>query len=575
MKWNVGTKLSVAFGTLAVIFTVVGIVSYRSTTELLEAAAIRTHTNEVLLALEELSGSINQALLDQRSFLLTGQDASLDAYRATTGVIDRSIAALRTLTSDNASQQRRFDRLEPLVENRLAVAATTIQVRQQSGLNAASEAVATNEGVALTTQIEALLEEIRNEETDLLEQRSLVADRNAETAQLTILLGTLAGLLCAIAAGVLITRNIAPPLARLTAVAQGVSEGDLEIALHQDERQDEVGVLSRAFGHMLAFLRVMASSADRIATGDLRTVVNPISDRDMLGTAFSRMTTNLRGQMGELLEGATTLGSASSQIVASTSQLAAGATESATAVSETTTTVEEVRQTAQLANQKAKTVSDSAQRVAEFTNTGRAATEQMAAGMTRIQQQMEVIAGSMMRLGEQGQAIGQIIATVEDLAAQSNLLAVNASIEAAKAGEQGKGFGVVAQEIKAMAEQSRHATNEVRTLLGEIQKATAAAVMATEQGAKAVAAGTQQSEAARNSIQALAGSVSEAAQAATQIAASSQQQLIGMDQVAAAMDSIKQASAQNVASARQLETAARNLEGLGQQLRTMGARYAV
>jgi methyl-accepting chemotaxis protein len=181
----------------------------------------------------------------------------------------------------------------------------------------------------------------------------------------------------------------------------------------------------------------------------------------------------------------------------------------------------------------------------------------------------------MMRLGEQSQTIGQIIATVEDLAAQSNLLAVNAAIEAAKAGEHGKGFGVVAQEVKSLAEQSRQATDRVRTILGDIQKATTAAVMATEQGSKAVEGGSRQTELAGESIQALAGSVAEAAQAATQIAASSQQQLIGMDQVAAAMESIKQASTQNVASAKQLETAARGLNDVGQQLRHLVSNYAV
>ncbi|MHB9100993.1 MAG: methyl-accepting chemotaxis protein [Sulfuricella sp.] len=142
-------------------------------------------------------------------------------------------------------------------------------------------------------------------------------------------------------------------------------------------------------------------------------------------------------------------------------------------------------------------------------------------------------------------------------------------MEAAKAGEQGKGFAVVAQEIKSLAEQSKQATAQVRTILGDIQKATGTAVLATEQGNKAVEAGVQQSAQAGESIRLLADSVNEAAQAATQIAASSRQQLVGMDQVGMAMENIKQASAQNVAGARQAEVAAQSLHELGRKLSDM------
>ena len=247
------------------------------------------------------------------------------------------------------------------------------------------------------------------------------------------------------------------------------------------------------------------------------------------------------------------LNESKAQIQETSAVLVESAQEILAAVSETTTTVEEVRQTSLLASQKARTVFDNTQRAAQNAESGRKATEEAVAGMSQIRQQMEAIEASMLRLSEQSQAIGQIIATVDDLAAQSNLLAVNAAIEAAKAGEHGKGFGVVAQEVKSLAVQSRQATKQVRTILNDIQKATAAAVMATGQGSTAVAAGEQQTAAAGESIEALAGSVTEAAQATTQIAASSQQQLIGMQQVVAAMESIKQASARNMASAKQLE----------------------
>ena len=277
----------------------------------------------------------------------------------------------------------------------------------------------------------------------------------------------------------------------------------------------------------------------------------------------------------QLRDSITQLSSSSAEILATTTQVASGAAETATAVSETTATVEEVKQTAQVASQKARNVSDSAQKASQVSQNGRKAVEETAQGMQRIQEQMESIAESIVQLSEQSQSIGEIIATVNDLAEQSNLLAVNAAIEAAKAGEQGKGFAVVAQEVKSLAEQSKQATSQVRTILGDIQKATSTAVLATEQGNKAVQDGVKQTDESGEAIRQLADSVNEAAQSATQIAASSQQQMVGMDQVAQAMENIKQASLQNVSGTKQAETAAKGLHELGQKLSDMvGGRVA-
>jgi methyl-accepting chemotaxis protein len=162
---------------------------------------------------------------------------------------------------------------------------------------------------------------------------------------------------------------------------------------------------------------------------------------------------------------------------------------------------------------------------------------------------------------------------VNDLAEQSNLLAVNAAIEAAKAGDQGKGFAVVAQEVKSLAEQSKQATGQVRGILGDIQKATSAAVLATEQASRAVESGVQLSGEAGESIRALAESIADAAGAATQIAVSAQQQLIGIDQSVLAIQSIREASGQNVLSTRQTESAAQKLHQLGLNLKQLLDQY--
>lgn len=575
MKWNVGAKMGIGFGTALVIFLIVGLVSYLSVSQLVRASDIRKHTYDVLVQIAEVHSLLKDIQLGQRGFVITGDEIYLTPYQGAVDKLERSIDDLRTLTVDNTLQQDRIDKLDPLIATRLSLSKQAIETRRTAGLEPAAEIVKSGKGEANMEEIGNLLADIHEDEEELLETRTGAAEAGAQIAIWTIFLGSLTAAAFAALAGFLITRNIAGPLRELTVLAERITVGDLSTELPPTDRKDEVGILTRSFSRMTGSLRTLAGTAEQIAVGNLQGKVEPQSPKDVMGVAFARMTENLRSQIGGLVEGANLLGSASGEIVASTTQLATSASESATAVSETTTTVEEVRQTAQVASQKAKLVSESAQKAAHVTLSGRKAAEEAGAGMERIRQQMEGVAASMMRLSEQNQTIGQIIATVEDLASQSNLLAVNASIEAAKAGEHGKGFSVVALEVKSLAEQSRQATNQVRTILGDVQKATTMAVMATEQGSKAVELGIRQTAAASESIQSLSDSVSEAAQAATQIAASSQQQLVGVDQVVGAMESIKQASAQNLASAKQLETAARNLNDLGQRIKQMVDQYRV
>ena len=375
---------------------------------------------------------------------------------------------------------------------------------------------------------------------DLADKRAKAAvteseQRATESLRIFMVVGIIT-ILTAAAIAVFLNRLIANPLKEIAGIAERVGAGDLTVPIASNNRSDEVGALAQT---------------------------------------FRRMVENLREVTREVRDGINVLSSSASEIMAATTQVASGAAETATAISETTTTVEEVKQTAQVSSQKAKYMSETAQKSAQVSQTGTKSVEETIAAMRRIKEQMESVAESIVKLSEHSQAIGEIIATVNDLADQSNLLAVNAAIEAAKAGEQGKGFAVVAQEVRGLAEQSKQATAQVRAILTDIQKATSAAVMATEQGTKAVEAGVKQSADAGQAIRTLGDSITESAQAATQIAASSQQQMVGTDQVALAMENIKQASTQNVAGTKQAETAAQNLHDLGQKLKQLVEKYKV
>lgn len=325
-------------------------------------------------------------------------------------------------------------------------------------------------------------------------------------------------------------------------------------------------------------LQTVVDAAEKAAARDLTVDVPYADNRDEIGIlagAFHRMVENLRAEIAQIIEATNVLAASAGQISTSIAQIASSSTETAAAVNQTTTTIEEVKQTAQVSSQKANYISEIAQNAVAVSQTGEKSVSETIAGMNKIQEQMEFIAESIVRLSEQIQAVGEIIATVDDIAEQSHLLAVNASIEAAKAGEQGKGFTVVAQEIRSLASQSKQATTHVRSILNDIQKATSAAVMTTEQGSKAVAAGVKQSSETSRSIRTLATTIEEAMQAVIQIAASTQEQYIGMEQSAYAMENIRQASAQNVEGVKQLETGAIDLDELGQHLKQLVERYKV
>lgn len=371
------------------------------------------------------------------------------------------------------------------------------------------------------------------------EDRSIMRYKEAEKAQdaarlFMFILGTMA-IALAIMISVFLTRSITGPLKISVQAAGEIASKDLSRDLSvYEKRRDEFGIMIQS---------------------------------------FSKMIENLREQMQRILDGVNVLASSSSEIFASTTQIASGSAETAAAITETTTTVEEVRQAALLSSQKAKSLSDSAQHVAQVSQSGQKAVDETIDGMNRIREQMEIIAQTVVRLSEQSQSIGGIIASVTDIADQSNLLAVNAAIEAAKAGEQGKGFAVVAQEIRNLAEQSKQSTLQVRNILNDVQKATNAAVLATEQGNKTVEAGVKQSVQAGEAIRILTDSSAEAAQVSTQIVASSQQQLVGMDQIGIAMQSINQAGIETSASMTQTEDSVKNLHELGQKLKELVEQF--
>ncbi|OFX24333.1 MAG: hypothetical protein A2041_14220 [Bacteroidetes bacterium GWA2_31_9b] len=572
------SKLLFSFGIIWIMFLVVIIIAYNGLRNITQSEKKLSEVNfRIALELRELRSHQNYnraAILDMILTKNKSEQLALEGIINERGqAINVIIEKLFKLDTDHQFQNR-LKELENEIETYRLGRDEEIKLIQEGKLEEAQKLG--------TTHLKDQFEKIRLISTEMGDKAAKDSDiqleldqQQANSAIILFLVFGIVVLFFSILMIILMNRTIAQPLNEITKIAASIGEGNLNVELNVIERKDEVGILMQTFSRMVDVLKGMATVAQKIASGDLTGSIVPQSEKDILGNTFLQMLNNLRRIMKDIVESVNLLASSSSEILIATTQVAAGASETASAISETTTTVEEVKQAAQLSSQKASRVSENAQQTAQVTQTGQQAVDETIKGMYHIQDQMESVANTIVRLSEQSQQIGGIIASVNDLADQSNLLAVNAAIEAAKAGEQGRGFTVVAQEIKDLAQQSKQATIQVRNILSDIQKATSAAVMATEQTSKAVENGVKQSTQTGESIKKLAESSNKAVEAATQIVASSQQQVVGMDQIGLAMNNINQAGTENAASMVQAEKAAKDMNELGQKLKLLVEQYKI
>ena len=571
-------KLLFSFGLIWIMFLVVIIVAYSGLQTITQSEKELYDVHfQIALELREVRSHQNfnrAAILDM---MLTKNKTEQVAFE---GIIkERKLAIeviLEKLSKLNMDSQF-YSRLKELKDNINEYRSTRdkeISFIREGKIEEAKQ-LGISIGSSQFEKVRSIATEMGDKAAQDAEDKLLIDQQQANSSILLFIVFGIVMLFFSVVMIILLNRTIAQPLKEIAKIATQISEGDLNVEISNVERKDEVGILLQTFNRMVNVLKRMANTAQQIASGDLTGSIVPQSGKDILGNTFLQMINNLRRITKDILEGVNLLGSSASEILAATTQVASGSAETASAISETTTTVEEVRQAAQLSSQKASRVSENAQQVSQVTQSGQKAVDETVNGMHNIQNQMESVANTIVRLSEQSQQIGGIIASVTDVADQSNLLAVNAAIEAAKAGEHGKGFAVVAQEIKNLAQQSKQATIQVRNILSDVQKATSAAVMATEQTSKAVENGVKQSTQAGESIKKLAESSSKAVDAATQIVASSQQQVVGMDQIGLAMNNINQAGAENAASMLQAEKAAKGLNELGIKLRQLVEQYKI
>jgi methyl-accepting chemotaxis protein len=394
-----------------------------------------------------------------------------------------------------------------------------------------------------------------------------------------------------------IAGQVTEPIREITSAAQSIANGDLAVRI-QIQSEDEIGMLAETINHMVFQLRDTLRSEQeeyeylracaeeyvnymtQIAEGNLSARLPLSNDGDgtddpltLLGCHLNETAASLQHMTLRVRKTATSLGSAAAEILAATTQQASGASQQSAAISQTSTTVDELKTIAEQSVGRAQEVANTSQRTVEVSRIGRQAVQKTIASMGQIKARVESIAENILALSEQTQQIGEIIATVSDIATQSNMLALNASVEAARAGEYGKGFAVVAVEVRNLAEQSRQATAQIKAILSDIQKATNATVMVTEEGTKGVEEGVQLAAQAGEAIKQLEGVIEESAQVAMQVVAGGRQQASGIEQIALAMQNINQATNQSLVSVQQTEKAAQELNELANSMAKIVEQY--
>jgi methyl-accepting chemotaxis protein len=254
--------------------------------------------------------------------------------------------------------------------------------------------------------------------------------------------------------------------------------------------------------------------------------------------------------------------SASNQISASSEEMASGAQEQSAQSVEIASAVEEMTKTILETSQNASDAAEAAKKSGDFAKEGGHVVKETIEGMVRIADVVNKSAETVQALGKSSDQIGEIIQVIDDIADQTNLLALNAAIEAARAGEQGRGFAVVADEVRKLAERTTKATKEIAQMIKQIQKDTGEAVESMQRGTTEVENGKILTDRAGNALREIIANADEVVNIITQVASASHEQSAAAEQISKNIEAISSVTQQSAAGTQQIARAAEDLNQL-------------
>jgi len=313
------------------------------------------------------------------------------------------------------------------------------------------------------------------------------------------------------------------------------------------------------------------------AAGDLTKEVEVKSDDELgdLARAFNGMIATLGGFVSRVRSAGLHTVSASAQILAASQQHATGATQQSAQINQITNTMTELAAAAEQVSQSANKVAKISENTVKTAESGSKSILDTTGAMARINDSVKELARTIESLGKKSKKITGILEFLDDITEQTNLLSINAAIEAAKAGETGKGFTVVADEIRKLAENSRKAAKDIGALIEDIQADTQVTVSGMKNNAELVDEGSALAARSGDAIKAIISSMEESSQAIRQIALSAQQQTSGAGQISKTMAGINAVVKQSVAGTEQSIRSAKDLAAMAEQLKSSIGQFKI
>ena len=606
---SVGRKIVSGYALALVLTVIIGVISFFSMRSLNQTAHWVDHTHLVLAQLDKITSGLKDAETGQRGFLITNLENYLEPYTTADDVVQEAVDELRQLTSDNPLQQQRIDKLEPLIAAKFDELEETIDLRRKEGFERALAVVLTDKGKAVMDEIRGIINAMTEEEEALLEVRAADSQATSLRVTITIILITVLSMLLLSAIGFLTVRSIVTPVRELADKAGRVAEGDLTATVDIIVA-DEIGTLARAFNSMVEKIKqsmeavriekagvekkvehavreseaqqvYLSQSVERIlaemerfADGDLTVQLEAERTDDEIGQlyqGFNRAVSNIGRLFDEVRQAVASTVTASAQISSATEELAAGSQEQSSQSNEVAAAVEEMARTIVENASNATQTAEVANKNGQVAKQGGAVVEQT---VDKIRQIATVVGDSTQtveRLGASSKQVGEIVSVIDDIAEQTNLLALNAAIEAARAGEQGRGFAVVADEVRKLAERTTSATKEIAAMIKTIQSETAEAVRAMMKGNEEVRAGIELADQAGASLERIVAETENTVDLINQIASASEEQSTTSEQISRSVESISTVADE---SARGISEIARSSDELNHLMDTLSRLVA-